>query len=224
MEVRKRHCEAPLRRRGNPGIKYSFLNPEITTLAKWRARDDDKALLIAGVDEAGRGPLAGPVVAAAVIANPDNLVEGVRDSKKLSKKSREDLFGKITSNYIWSVGIISPEIIDEINILEATKKACINAVSGLSVVPLIVLVDGNMKFDDTRFQSIVKGDDKSHSIAAASIIAKVTRDRIMTELEQEFPDYQWSRNSGYGTEYHLKAIRDFGLTKHHRKTFRVKSL
>jgi len=179
---------------------------------------------IAGVDEAGRGPLAGPVVAAAVIVDHDNIVEGVRDSKKLSKKSREDLYEKITSNYIWSVGIISSELIDEINILEATKKACINAVSSLPVVPLVVLVDGNMKFDDIRFLSIVKGDNKSHSIAAASIIAKVTRDRIMTELEQEFPEYKWGQNSGYGTEYHLKVIREFGITKHHRKTFRVKSL
>lgn len=179
---------------------------------------------IAGVDEAGRGPLAGPVVAAAVIVDTDNLVEGVRDSKKLSKKSREDLYNKITSNYMWSVGIISSEHIDEINILEATKQACINAVSGLPIVPLVVLVDGNMKFEDLRFQSIIRGDDKSHSIAAASIIAKVTRDRIMTELEQEFPSYKWSQNSGYGTEYHLKAIREFGLTKYHRKTFKIKTL
>jgi ribonuclease HII len=178
--------------------------------------------IIAGVDEAGRGPLAGPVVAAAVIVNQNNIIDGIRDSKKLSKKAREQLYDKITSKYVCSVGIISCTKIDEINILEATKTACVDAVRGLAVTPDIVLVDGNMKFLDERYKSIIKGDDKSHSIAAASIIAKVTRDRIMSELSLEFPEYLWDRNSGYGTRDHIIAIRDFGLSAYHRKTFKVK--
>lgn len=183
-----------------------------------------KGKLIAGVDEAGRGPLAGPVVAAAVIVDQNNIIEGIRDSKKISKKKREILYEQITSAYKYSVGVASAAEIDQINILQATIKACKMAVSDLSIAPEIVLVDGNMKFDDARFYSIVKGDDKSLSIAAASIVAKVTRDRIMDELSAEFPDYCWAKNSGYGTKDHLEAIKKFGRTKHHRASFKVRGV
>jgi len=180
--------------------------------------------IIAGVDEAGRGPLAGPVVAAAVIVDQKNIIDGINDSKKLSKKRREYLYDQITSGYLWSVGIIEVDEIDRINILEATKKACVLAVKSLDISPSIVLIDGNMCFADKRFCSIIKGDDKSISIAAASIIAKVTRDRIMQELSKECPDYKWDRNSGYGTKEHINAILQNGYTSYHRKTFKVKKL
>ena len=181
-------------------------------------------VIIAGVDEAGRGPLAGPVVAAAVIIDQQNIITGIRDSKKVSKKNREELYNIITANYCWSVGIISSEEVDQINILEATKKACKLAVSSMQVRAEIVIVDGNMKFDDMRFYSIIKGDDKSMSIAAASIVAKVTRDRIMEELSSDFPIYKWHKNSGYGTKDHIDAIVQNGRTIHHRKTFKVKGV
>ena len=178
--------------------------------------------IIAGVDEAGRGPLSGPVVAAAVVLDQNIIIPGIKDSKKISKKKREDLFEQITKHYQYSVGIISPEEIDQINILEATKKACNIAVDSIKTSPEIVLVDGNMKFADQRYVSIIKGDDKSISIAAASIVAKVTRDRIMENLSQQFPSYKWYKNSGYSTKEHLEAIATHGLTEHHRKSFKIK--
>jgi ribonuclease HII len=181
-------------------------------------------LIISGVDEAGRGPLAGPVVAAAVIVDQNHLIKGIRDSKKISKQKRQDLMLQITEHYHYSVGIVLPEEIDQINILEATKKACVIAVSGLNLAPEIVLVDGNMKFTDDRFFSIVKGDDKSMSIAAASIIAKVTRDKIMADLAIEFPEYKWCSNSGYGTKDHMDALIKYGRTIHHRKSFKIKGI
>jgi ribonuclease HII len=180
--------------------------------------------IIAGVDEAGRGPLAGPVVAAAVIVDQNNIIKGIRDSKKLSKKKREDIYHYITSHYVWSVGIVGSDEIDEINILQATIKACRLAVSALKVKADIVLVDGNMKFGDQRFLSIIKGDDKSISIAAASIIAKVTRDRLMNDLSHEFPEYKWHQNAGYGTKEHKEAIIKHGQSVHHRKSFKVKDI
>jgi ribonuclease HII len=179
--------------------------------------------VVAGVDEAGRGPLAGPVVAAAVIIDQNNLIEGIKDSKKLSKNKREELYVKITQNYVWSIGVVEPKEIDEINILEATKKACVLAVEGLIKEPSVVIVDGNMKFSDKRFVSYIKGDDKSISIAAASIIAKVTRDRIMGLLHQEFPYYFWAKNSGYGTKEHISAIEKYGSSIHHRLSFKLKN-
>ena len=179
--------------------------------------------VVAGVDEAGRGPLAGPVVAAAVIIDQNNLIEGIKDSKKLSKNKREELYVKITQNYTWSIGVVEPKEIDEINILEATKKACVLAVEGLIKEPSVVIVDGNMKFSDQRFVSYIKGDDKSISIAAASIIAKVTRDRMMELLHQEFPYYFWAKNSGYGTKEHISAIEKYGTSIHHRLSFKLKN-
>lgn len=179
--------------------------------------------VVAGVDEAGRGPLAGPVVAAAVIIDQNNLIEGIKDSKKLSKNKREELYVKITQNYTWSIGVVEPKEIDEINILEATKKACVLAVEGLIKDPSVVIVDGNMKFSDQRFVSYIKGDNRSISIAAASIIAKVTRDRMMELLHQEFPYYFWAKNSGYGTKEHISAIEKYGTSIHHRLSFKLKN-
>ena len=152
------------------------------------------------------------------------MIKGITDSKKLSTDKREELYAKITENYTWSVGIVEAKEIDEINILEATKKACILAVQALTTAPSVVLVDGNMKFTDNRFQSYIKGDDKSISIAAASIIAKVTRDRIMTLLHEDFPYYYWLKNSGYGTKDHLSAIARYGTSIHHRVSFKIKNL
>lgn len=178
--------------------------------------------IIAGVDEAGRGPLAGPVVAAAVVIDQNNIVNGIRDSKKLSRQQRETAYQHIVTNYQWSVGIVESNEIDEINILQATMKACHMAVESLAIDADIVLVDGNMKFADKRFLSIIKGDDKSMSIAAASIVAKVTRDRLMYALSNEFPEYKWHQNVGYGTKEHVEAILKHGYSVHHRKTFKIK--
>ena len=174
---------------------------------------------VAGIDEAGRGPLAGPVVAAAVIVDHNHIIDGINDSKKLSASKREKLYDLITANYTFGIGEASVREIDEINILEATKLACIRAAEKLSAKPHVVLVDGNMKFDDPRYKSIIKGDTLSISIAAASIIAKVHRDRLMVELAQEHPHYLWHKNSGYGTAEHIAAIREYGITKHHRAKF-----
>ncbi|WP_341752500.1 MULTISPECIES: ribonuclease HII [unclassified Candidatus Tisiphia] len=179
--------------------------------------------LVAGVDEAGRGPLVGPVVAASVIIDQTKIINGIKDSKKLTRERRNLLYEQITQNYIWSVGIVYHDEIDIINILEATKKACTISVANLSVKPDTVLIDGNMKFNDPRFISIVNGDNLSISIGAASIIAKVTRDRLLLEYAKEFPEYMWHKNFGYGTKEHLNAISIYGLSSYHRKSFKIKS-
>ncbi|XVN42664.1 MAG: ribonuclease HII [Candidatus Rickettsia vulgarisii] len=179
---------------------------------------------VAGVDEAGRGPLVGPVVAAAVIVDQTKIINGIKDSKKLTKKVRESLYEQIIRDYTWSVGIVHQDEIDKINILEATKKACYIAATNLSVEPSTILVDGNMKFTDSRFISIINGDNLSLSISAASIIAKVTRDRLMLEYSKEFPQYLWHKNSGYGTKEHLQAINLYGLSPYHRRSFKVKNI
>ena len=175
--------------------------------------------IVAGIDEAGRGPLAGPVVAAAVIVNQEIVIEGINDSKKLSAAKREKLYDLIIEHYTFGIGEASVEEIDEINILEATKLACIRAAEKLSIMPDIVLVDGNMKFADNRYKSIIKGDALSISIAAASILAKVHRDRMMAELAKEHPQYLWQKNSGYGTARHIAAIKEHGPVRHHRSKF-----
>ncbi|WP_367364845.1 ribonuclease HII [Candidatus Tisiphia endosymbiont of Nedyus quadrimaculatus] len=179
--------------------------------------------LVAGVDEAGRGPLVGPVVAASVIIDQTKIIHGIKDSKKLTKTMRELLYKQITQNYTWSVGIVHHDEIDIINILEATKKACTISIANLAVKPDTVLIDGNMKFHDPRFISIINGDNLSISIGAASIIAKVTRDRLMLEYAKEFPEYMWHKNSGYGTKEHLNAINLHGLSPYHRKSFKIRS-
>ena len=176
---------------------------------------------IAGVDEAGRGPLAGPVVAAAVIFPKEFIMYGVDDSKKLSARKREELFMMISQQAMSvGVGIIDHKVIDRINILQATHLAMRRALENLAVKPDYVLVDGNsFKHDTLRFQNIIGGDAKSFTIAAASIIAKVTRDRLMCELDVCFPQYGFARHKGYGTPQHIEAIRTYGICEIHRKSF-----
>ena len=175
---------------------------------------------ICGIDEAGRGPLAGPVVVAGVIMPENSMIEGVNDSKKVSEKKRELLYDKIIEEAIsYSVAIIGQDVIDDINILEATKKAMIEAVNNLSVKPEHLLIDAVKLNVDIPQTSIIKGDAKSESIAAASIIAKVTRDRMMIELDKEHPEYDFKHNKGYGTKKHIDAIEKYGILKEHRKTF-----
>jgi len=182
---------------------------------------DKNVKLIAGVDEAGRGPLAGPVVAAAVIFSPDIFIEDVDDSKVLSEKRREELFEKIIKESIaHSVSVVSVEIIEKINILNASLLAMKQSVEALKVQPDLVLIDGNKSFNNKiPTITIVKGDAKSFSIAAASILAKVTRDRIMKELAIEYPVYKWDKNKGYPTKQHRESVKLYGISPFHRKKF-----
>ena len=176
---------------------------------------------ICGIDEAGRGPLCGPVVAAAVILKKGDKIEGVNDSKKLSEKKRELIFDEIKQRAVaWSVGIVDEKTIDEINILEATRLAMKKAVEGLSTKPEYALVDAEKKVPiDVPYTPIIKGDALSESIAAASIIAKVTRDRLIIELDKEYPEYNFAKNKGYGTKEHTDAIKKYGLSPVHRTSF-----
>ena len=176
---------------------------------------------IAGVDEAGRGPLAGPVVAAAVIFPKEFIMDGVDDSKKLSARKREELFIMISQQAMSvGVGIIDHKVIDRINILQASHLAMRRALENLAIKPDYVLIDGNSFNHDTlRFQNIIGGDAKSFTIAAASIIAKVTRDRLMCELDAYFPQYGFAKHKGYGTRQHIEAIRTYGICEIHRKSF-----
>lgn len=177
---------------------------------------------IAGIDEAGRGPLAGPVVVGIAIMKPDSFIEGVNDSKKLSEKKREQLYEQIISEAIdWTVGIVDQKEIDEINILNATKKALHMAISNLKVKPDRILVDALEHIDTygIPYTSIVKGDAKIYSISVASIIAKVTRDRIMQKYDEIYPEYGFSGHKGYGTAKHVQAIKEYGPCSLHRKTF-----
>ena len=179
---------------------------------------------IAGVDEAGRGPLAGPVVAAAVIFPKNTLIPGINDSKKLSARKRDLLFLQIF-NHAKSigVGVVHSAEIDEINILQATYQAMRKALNRLSNVPQHVLVDGrDLPEHNIPQTAVIKGDSKSHSIAAASIVAKVVRDRLMIKYDCLFPDYGFSQHKGYGTRGHIEAIRNFGLCPIHRRSFHIK--
>jgi len=177
--------------------------------------------LIAGIDEAGRGPLAGPVVAASVVFSPDVFIEGVNDSKKLSSSKREELFEVIKERAsAYSIFAVDHEEIDLINILQATLKAMKKSAEQLSVKPDLILIDGNKTFySKTPTLTIVDGDAKSFCIAAASILAKVTRDRIMKKLSVKFPLYGWDKNKGYGTKSHMEALKTYGPCIYHRKTF-----
>lgn len=176
---------------------------------------------VCGVDEVGRGPLAGPVVCAAVIMPLDACIEGVDDSKKLSKKKREILSAEIIKNAIaYAICRVEPQIIDQINILQATRLCMKNAVESLSVAPDFVLTDGNMTLDiDIPQRSIIKGDALSYSIGAASIIAKVHRDKLMEEYAREYPFYGFENNAGYGSAKHIQAIKEHGLCPIHRRSF-----
>lgn len=182
--------------------------------------------VICGVDEAGRGPLAGPVFAAAVILPEGHIIEGVNDSKKLSEKKRDLLFDKIIDECVcYSIGTASEREIDEINILQATFLAMKRAVDGLEIKPDLALVDGNqIPPVNADVLTIVKGDGKSASIAAASIIAKVSRDRYMIELAKLYPQYEFERHKGYGTKLHYEKIAEYGICEAHRKTFLKKVL
>ena len=183
--------------------------------------------IICGVDEAGRGPLAGPVYAAAVILPKGHIVEGVNDSKKLSEKKRELLFDKIIDECVcYSIGTASEKEIDEINILQATYLAMKRAVDGLEIVPQLALIDGNRipPLISTDARAIVKGDAKSASIACASILAKVSRDRYMLEMSKKYPEYQFERHKGYGTKLHYEMIEKYGICEIHRKSFLKKVL
>lgn len=176
--------------------------------------------LIAGVDEVGRGPLVGPVVAACVILPIDYTLEGLTDSKKLSEKKREYYYDIIMKDAVSiGIGIIDNNVIDSINIYEATKLAMIEAINKLSIKPDIVLTDA-MKLDiELPVVPIIKGDLKSITISAASVIAKVTRDRMMDELDKEYPFYNFKKNKGYPTKEHVSAIEKHGILKEHRKTY-----
>lgn len=177
---------------------------------------------ICGIDEAGRGPLAGPVVVASVIMPRDSMIEGVNDSKKVSEKKREKLYEEIIENAIsYSVGIVDQKEIDRVNILNATKAGLTESIKGLKVRPEIILVDALTGIDTCGipYQSIIKGDAKSYSIAAASIIAKVTRDRIMRQWSEVYPEYNFVQHKGYGTAAHIAAIKEYGLCPLHRLSF-----
>ena len=178
--------------------------------------------IIAGVDEVGRGSLAGPVTAAAVILDPLNIPDNLNDSKVLSSKKREKLFEELKSSSTCAVAHVSPEEIDKLNILQASLLAMVNAVTNLKVKPKHILIDGNTVPDRLvgRATAIVKGDRKVLSIAAASIIAKVTRDKLMHDLGSEFPVYGWAKNAGYPTKCHMNAIVKYGVTPHHRRSFK----
>lgn len=176
---------------------------------------------ICGIDEAGRGPLAGPVVAGAVVLPKDCEILFLNDSKKLSEKRREELFLEIQEKAVtWSVGIVGPDVIDEINILQATYEAMRRAIGGLSGVPDILLNDA-VTIPGVQIMQvpIIKGDAKSVSIAAASILAKVTRDHMMAEYDTLFPEYGFAKHKGYGTAVHIGAIKEFGPCPIHRRTF-----
>lgn len=181
---------------------------------------------VAGVDEAGRGPLAGPVVAAAVIFPQGVMIDGVNDSKKLTEKKREALFHLIHEKAAAvGIGIVSHEVIDRINILQASFLAMNKALDLLKITPQQLLVDGNF-FTHERFpvENIIKGDSLSHSIAAASIIAKVTRDSLMKEMHDQYPEYGFAKHKGYGTQSHIDAIRKHGYSPIHRRSYHVEKL
>lgn len=182
---------------------------------------DEKIRYVAGTDEAGRGPLAGPVVAAAVLFEKNCIIDGVNDSKKLNEKKREELFVEITKKALsWSYTVIDNYEIDKINILQASLKAMKESVNKLKIKPDLVLIDGNKSFySEIPVKTVVKGDSKSFAIAAASIIAKVTRDRIMKEASEKYPYYLWFKNKGYATQEHISAIKQHGPCHLHRRTF-----
>ena len=177
---------------------------------------------IAGIDEAGRGPLAGPVVVAGVIMPQDSMIEGVNDSKKVSEKKREKLYDAILEEALsYSVAIIGQDVIDEINILNATKQGVTKVVEELEIKPDLILVDALTHIDTKGipYDAIIKGDAKCYQIAAASILAKVTRDRIMRQWDEIYPQYGFMAHKGYGTAKHIVAIKEYGLCPIHRRSF-----
>ena len=196
----------------------------MSTSAMWEIEHSlfDKGYnIIAGVDEAGRGPLAGPVYAAACILPTGLVIEGLNDSKKLSEKKRDIVYDDIIRDAVaWSVGVATEKEIDEINILNATFLAMKRAVDGLDIKPDLAFIDGN-RYPNTGVKeiTIVKGDSKCMSVAAASIIAKVSRDRFMLQMDEKYPEYQFSKHKGYGTKLHYEMIEKYGVSEIHRRTF-----
>ncbi len=177
---------------------------------------------VAGVDEVGRGSLVGPVYAAAVIFKKNIDKSKIKDSKKLSKEKRNILEKYIKKNSIWSIGSASLKEIEELNILNASLLAMKRSIKKLKIKPTITLIDGNKlpEMKDYKLKSVIRGDQKISEISAASIIAKVARDRLITNMSKKFKEYAWDKNAGYGTKEHLKAIKKFGVSRHHRKRFR----
>ncbi len=204
-------------------LKAEKEHQRLLDLSKYEREYNEKGYeLIGGIDEAGRGPLFGPVVAACVVLPKGCLIEGVNDSKKLSEKKREALFDEIKEKAVaWGVGIVDNNTIDEINILEATRKAMNEAVSNLQVKPDYIFIDAEKHVDTCGipYLPIIKGDALSINISCASIIAKVTRDRMIDELAKEYPQYGLEKHKGYGTKEHIDAIKKYGITPLHRKTF-----
>lgn len=193
---------------------------ELPTLNIERSLAGEGASLVAGIDEAGRGPWAGPVVAAAVILDPQNIPEGLRDSKTISEKRRDTIADAIRATSMVGVGMASVEEIDELNILQATFVSMARAEAALPLRPDICIIDGSQKPKlKVRTHMVVKGDAKSLSIAAASIIAKTVRDQMMRDLSREFPFYAWEKNKGYGAPAHREGLERHGVTQHHRKSF-----
>ncbi len=204
-------------------LKAEKEHARLLELSKFEREYNEKGYeLIGGIDEAGRGPLFGPVVAACVVLPKGCLIEGVNDSKKLSEKKREELFDEIKEKAVaWGVGIVDNNTIDEINILEATRKAMHEAVASLKVKPDYIFIDAEKHVDTCGipYLPIIKGDALSINISCASIIAKVTRDRMIDELAKEYPEYGLEKHKGYGTKEHTDAIKKYGLTPLHRKSF-----
>ena len=204
-------------------LKGERLEKELLRLEAMKEfeRQFEDCALICGIDEAGRGPLAGPVVAGAAILPKDQTILYLNDSKKLSEKRREELFLEVKEKALyWNVGMSSPERIDEINILQATYEAMRQAISGLGAVPEVLLNDAVTIPGITIHQvPIIKGDAKSVSIAAASVLAKVTRDHMMVEYDKIYPEYGFAKHKGYGTAAHIAALKEFGPTPIHRRTF-----
>jgi ribonuclease HII len=182
---------------------------------------NSKYRLIAGIDEAGRGPLAGPVVCACAVMDPEYINDEINDSKQLTAKARDRLYDEIIKNAVsFSVSVTDNKVIDDINILNATKKGMYETVEKLSVKPDIVLVDAvKLVKLELPTEAIIKGDELSFNIAAASILAKVTRDRIMEDYDKVYPQYLFAEHKGYGTKKHIELIRKYGATEIHRKTF-----
>lgn len=197
------------------------IKEEIDKLKFEREEESKGHFLIAGVDEVGRGPLAGPVCVACVMMPLDDIIEGVDDSKKISEKKRNLLAEQIKEKAIcYTVELVDEDTIDKINILEATKLAMKRAIENMQIKPDVVLVDAISKLDvDANIRGIIKGDALSYSIGCASILAKVTRDNLMCELAKEYPEYGFEKHKGYGTKAHIDAIKEHGPCVHHRLSF-----
>lgn len=206
------------RKLANMALERSRINEMKKIEERYR---DDGIEMIAGIDEVGRGPLAGPVVSCAIILPPECDLLHINDSKKISEEKRKHLFEQLKKKAVsLSVGVVSPETIDDVNILNATKKSMRLALEQLSVKPQMVLIDAvALEELDIRQMSIIKGDEKCYSIAAASIVAKVVRDDIMADLHEKYPEYNFLSNKGYGTKDHIEAIKRYGLSPIHRRSF-----